>query len=290
MDGGIGHQHALVLRLVAAPQVILADVVAQILPQHGAVERADGPDIQAGGLLQQGLNLGAVLAHDVEVVAAGLAQPGLVGAEGPELAEAVGGEEDLLVRLIADHHLGPVDHGGHDEGEGVAAQGEDVPLLHSEGAGGPLAGKEPGQHGEGLGVAHQGHLRVLLRQQADAAGVVGLQMLDDQVVGRPAPQLRLQLLQPLLRRPAVHGVHDGHLLVEDDVGVVGDAVGNRVLALKQVNSGIVRADIADGVGDVQVCHRRQILSSVRRRSGVLDGLGAACRPGLKILENSPGIG
>mgnify|MGYP006922389664 CR=1 FL=1 len=112
------------------------------------MEGADGGDIQAGGLLQQGLDLGAVLAHNIEIVAGGLLLPTLAGGERAEGAEAVGGEEDLLHALIAHHHLRPVDHGGHDKGEGVTAQGEGVPLLHREGGGGEQGGEELGQHGE----------------------------------------------------------------------------------------------------------------------------------------------
>ena len=40
-----------------------------------------------------------------------------------------------------------------------------------------------------------------------------------------ALELGGHILQPLVRRPAVHGVHDGHLFVQDQVGVVGHAVG-----------------------------------------------------------------
>ena len=80
-----------------------------------------------------------------------------------------------------------MDHGGHDEGQGVGTQAQGVPLLDGEGAGGVVAGEELGEHLEGLGVAHQDHVRVLLRREADVPGVVGLQVLDDEVVRLPAP-------------------------------------------------------------------------------------------------------
>ena len=136
----------------------------------------------------------------------------------------------------------------------MGAQGEGVSLLHGDGTGRPVAGEVLGQHGEGLGVAHQLHGGEFLQQEADAAGVVRLQVLDHQVVGGAALELGGHILQPLVRRPAVHGVHDGHLFVQDQVGVVGHAVGDRVLALKKVDGGIVRADIADGIGYVEIVH------------------------------------
>ena len=261
MDGGVGQEDGLRLfGLVAAPEVVFAQVMTQIFPQDGAVEGADGPNIQTGGLLQQGLDLDAVLAHDVEVVPGRLGVPALPAAEGPEGAEAVGGEEKLLAGFIAHHDLRPVDHGRHDESEGVAAQGEGVPLLHGDGPVGPAAGEVFGQHGEGLGVAYHLHLREFLQQKPDAARVIRLQVLNHQIVGAAALELGVHILQPPVRRPAVHGVHDGNLFVQDQVGVVGYAVGDGVLALKKVDGGIVRADIADGIRNMEIVHGGFFLS------------------------------
>ena len=48
---------------------------------------------------------------DADVVPAGLILPGLLHIQSAELAEAVGGEEDLFAAFIGDHDLRPVDHG-----------------------------------------------------------------------------------------------------------------------------------------------------------------------------------
>ena len=88
------------------------------------MERADGLDVQRSGLFQQSLHLRAVLAHDVQVVAAGLAGPvGLLVelCHRAEAAKAVGGEEDFFGGLIAHHDLGPVDHRCEHESQGVSA-------------------------------------------------------------------------------------------------------------------------------------------------------------------------
>ena len=80
-------------------------------------------------------------------------------------------------------------------------------------------------------------------------------MLDDQIVRLAAIQHRLQVLQPLGSGPAVDGVHDSNLLVQNHIGIIGYPVGDWVLALKQVNGSVVRADIADGVRDMDITHR-----------------------------------
>ena len=87
------------------------------------MEGADVLDLvqNAAGLFQQQLDVGAVLAHDVGEIAAGLVEPvpvkvHLVGKElavqGDEGAEGVGGEEHPVGGVEGDHGLGPVDHGG----------------------------------------------------------------------------------------------------------------------------------------------------------------------------------
>ena len=109
---------------------------------------ADHGNVQSGELLQRGLHLEAVLAHDIAVIAAGVVQPvpvevqlvvKQIAARGAKGAESVGGEEKLLAGLIGHHDLRPVDHGSHMEVEGMPAQGEGIPLLDGDSA--PVQGK-----------------------------------------------------------------------------------------------------------------------------------------------------
>ena len=226
------------------------------LRQDRPVEGADGGNVQPRRLLEDGLDLGAVLAHDVEVVAPGLAVPVLLRVQGAELAEGVRAEEDLLRALIAHHDLRPVDHGGGDEVQHVAAQGELVPLLHREGGGEVQPRKVLPKEREGLGSAHEFYFRPALHHRLNAGGVVGLDVVDDEVVRLPAGQGGVQIVQELRALVVVHGVQDGHLLVQDHVGIVGHAVGDHILALEKIDVVIVDADIADAVR-----HRDLLLAS-----------------------------
>ncbi len=246
VDGGVGHQHALLLRDIAAPEIVLLQGQGQPLPgQHRAVEGAHPLDVQRRRLFQQGLHLHAVLAHNVQVVPPPLVHPGGVRVGVPEAAEAVGGEQGAAGLLKGQHHLRPVHHGGHGERQGVLPQGQLLPLLHHQG---PIPVVQPGesrQHGEGLGVAHQLHVWVLVRQDADAARVIRLHVVDDQVIWGAALQDLLQVGQPLLQLPGVHRVQHRRLLVQDHPGVVADAVGHGVLAFKQIQIPIEAARRAD---------------------------------------------
>ena len=117
VDARVGNGDALVLGLIARPGVVGVEVVAQVLGQHGAVERADDLDVQISGLLEHGLHELAELTNDAKVVAASLASPPfrILDVVSAKLAKAVGTKEHLVGRLVGEDHLGPVNVGGADK-------------------------------------------------------------------------------------------------------------------------------------------------------------------------------
>ena len=261
VDGGTGDQHLLRLfGLIAGPQIVVVQVLAKVAGEDGAVERADGLDVQRSGLFQQSLHLRAVLAHDVQVVAAGLAGPvGLLVelCHRAEAAKAVGGEEDFFGGLIAHHDLGPVDHRREHESQGVSAQRKALAVLHDDAAllGDGLRAEELLHILEGLGVAHHLHLGVEGGEAGHIRAVVRLHVVDDEVGGLLPCQRLGDIRHPLVGSAGIHGVEDGGLLVPDDVRVVADAGGDRVLALKQIDGGIVHAHAQNGAADVLYAHK-----------------------------------
>ena len=130
VDRGVGDDNPFAFGAVGGPDVIEVDIITKVFLQHRAVEGTDDGNVQSRGLFQQGLDLGAVFAHDADVVAAGFVGPLLLLVQGTELAEAVSGEQDLIGAVKAHQHLGPVDHGGGDEGQGMAAQIQGIALAH----------------------------------------------------------------------------------------------------------------------------------------------------------------
>ena len=146
-----------------------------------------------------------------------------------------------------------MDHGSGDEGQNVLAQGQGVALAHNDAAVRVIGAEELLHHGEGLGRGDDGGLGVGLQEHVDVGGVVRLHVVDHQIVGLAAIQLSADVAQPLLAEVLVHGVHDGHLLVENDVGIIAHAVGDHILTLEQVHLMVVDADIADIIGNEHAC-------------------------------------
>ena len=78
----------------------------------------------------------------------------------------------------------------------MAAQLQLVPLFHREGAAGKILPGESGQHGKRLRVAHNRHFGILFRQRRNASRVVGLHVVDNQIIRFSARQRLFQVGPP----------------------------------------------------------------------------------------------
>ncbi len=108
--------------------------------------------------------------------------------------------------------------------------------------------EELAEHREGFGVADKLHFRIPLRKAQDAAGVIRLHVGDHQVVRSAPIQFVCELGEPFVRRAGVHAVHDGDLLIQNEVGVVAHAHRlDRVLVFKKGQGEVIRPNVADGL-------------------------------------------
>ena len=260
VDGSTCHKDLFrLLGLVAGPDVVVVQVLAQISGQHRAVQRANGLDVQSRGLFQQRLHLRAVFPHDVQVVAAGFAGP--VGlfvklCHSAKATEAIRGEQHLFGGFIADHDLRPVHHGSKHKGQGVGAKAQALAVLHHHTAllCHSISAKELVHIQKGLGVAHHLHLRVECRQLCNVGTVVRLHVGDYQIIRLTACQSFGQVFQPRLGSAGIHRVQNGGLFVQNDIGIIAHAGGHRILALEQVDGGIIHANAQNGFTDLVYAH------------------------------------
>ena len=251
VDGGVGEHDALFLRSVAAPEQVLLQEVAEMAAPDKAVQRADGVDLESGSLFQDGLHLGTVFADDVGVVAAGLVdvfnkEVGLVieqaAVERAEGAEGVGSEQGLVRQVVGHHDFRPVDHRRHDEGQLMAADGDDVAFLDQVDPVGPVGLEELRQHGLDLRIADDAGLGIAQQQAVNGGGVVRLHMGDDQIVQLPPAELVGDVLKEDLIHGLVNRVEQNGFFIQHQVGVIADAVGNAVHTLKAGEAAVIGAD------------------------------------------------
>ena len=133
----------------------------------------------------------------------------------------------------------------------MAAQVEHVALFDDHLALGVIGAKVVDHHAEGAHAGHDLGLRIALHKGSDASGVIGLHVMDNQVVGRTPIERGLEVAEPLVNKTSVNRIGDSDLFAQDNVAVVCHTVlGHIVLALEQVNVVIVDANVADILGDL----------------------------------------
>ena len=86
------------------------------------------------------------------------------------------------------------------------------------------------------------HLGPAGENEVDAGGVVGLEVVDNQPVEAALTQQILQILHHLAADGPVHGVEQHRLLIQQQVGVIADPLGDGMNIFKQMGTVIVGAD------------------------------------------------
>ena len=233
--------------------VVLVDEVHQILAPDRAVQRADELDLiqDARRLFEQQLDMRAVFAHDVGQIATRIVDPVAVevdfirkqlAVQRAERAERIRGEQRAVCGVKGDHRLGPVHHRRGNEGHDVLAEAlgiafPDLDQLVAVDSKAELAH----EHERLFGRDHFDR-RVADQDLLDRRAVVGLHMVDDQIVQRAAVQQVLDVLQQLAAGRPVYGVKQHGLLIEQQVSVVGYTARDGMDIFKQGKAMIVRTD------------------------------------------------
>ena len=133
----------------------------------------------------------------------------------------------------------------------MATQVEHVALFDDHLTLGVVGAKVVDHHAEGAHAGHNLCLGVALHKGGDASRVIGLHVMDDQVVGRTAVERGLEVAEPFVDKASVNRIGDSDFIAQDNIAVVCHAVlGHVVLALELVNVVIVDTDVADILGDL----------------------------------------
>ena len=219
VDGRVGDGDAGGFNAVGGPCVVEVQIVAEILREDGAMCRADDGDVQFRGFLEERLDLRTVFSDDADVITAGFARPAfrIFDVVRAELAEAVRGEEDFVLRVIGDDDFRPMDHGGGHEGERMLAEGERVAFGDDDAAVFIVCSEEVLHHRESLGGGDDGRRLVGVHEGGDVARVVRLHVVDDQIVGGFAAEHVFDVAEPFVAEADIDGVDDGGLAVNDGV-------------------------------------------------------------------------
>ena len=131
-------------------------------------------------------------------------------------------------------------HGRKDEFEGVPARRKFVALLHEQ----PFARAAAVifEHPVYLLIAHNGGFGVAQEHFKKRRRVIGLHVMDDDIVELPAAQNVLHVFEELFGDGMIDGIEERRLLVEKEIGIVGSAARDGIDVLEEGEPPIARAD------------------------------------------------
>ena len=236
------------------------------------MQRQKHRNLQPRGLLQHGLHLRAVFADDVRVVAAGLVEivsveVDLVIEEVPvqraEAAERIRRQQQAVGLVIGHEHLGPVHHRRGHKLQRVAAGAERVALLDRADLPGEAVAEELDDHVPGHGAAEHLHVGIAQDDLLDLGGVVGLHVVDDQIVERAAAQRVGDVLAEGMAHRGVGGIEQDGPFVAEQVAVEAHALRHIIDALEHRQTAPVRADPCIIFIDLSDTIHRDFLLSVK---------------------------
>ena len=223
------------------------------------MERADLLDVERCRFFQESLHLCAVFADDTDVVTSRFVSPRLVSVERAKLAESVGGKEHLILAVVGHDDLGPVNHGSRYKVQCMRAEGKRVTFADDHALIRKVSAEEIFHHCKRLRGSDHGDARICLDEIHDVRGVVGLHVLDHEIIGAFRAEHVLNVIEPFVREACVYRVHNGDLFVHDDVRIVAHTVRYLVLSFKKVYLSVVNADVKNIVRNFHNLHPPKIL-------------------------------
>ena len=100
-------------------------------------------------------------------------------------------------------------------------------------------------HLERLFVAHNLDVGVVLLDQRDGTAVVGLHVVDDQIVDGAVADDLVNVLDELREEIDLHGVNETNLLIINEIRVVAYAIGQRPQSFEEMLVAVVDAHVVD---------------------------------------------
>ena len=256
---GVGDDDGFVLGLVACPSTVLLLDQIDVVADDDAMQRADHLDVEGISLVEQFVDLRAVLAHDVGIVATRLVEQFLLeivhvvekfAVQPTKGAKRVGREQDLVLHVVGDHDLGPMDHGRRRERKRMRTGRKRVPIAHDHATGLEFRPKElPDERLADLG-AYELCPWMRIRHRGKGRAVVGLDVIDDDVVNLAAIEQVFERLEEALLDRTVDGVEEHDLLVEQQIVVIGHAVRHGMTAFEEPEALVVSANPKQAVGEL----------------------------------------
>ncbi len=118
-----------------------------------------------------------------------------------------------------------------------------VTFCHNHLPVGKVCPEELLHHDKRLGGRYDGGILIYVHEIGNISRMVRLHVLYDQIIGLAGTCSSFDVIQPFVGKTCIDRVHDGYLLIQDYIGIIGHAVLYHILSLEQVYGVVIDADI-----------------------------------------------
>ena len=127
----------------------------------------------------------------------------------------------------------------------MLSQGQRLTVTDNFCVFGQILSEEIVHHSKSFGVGNQGGFGINTQELFDIGRVIRFHMLNDQIIGFSCTKAMRDIVQPLMRKTAIHRVQNGNFLIHQDVGIIRHSARYLVLPFKQVDFMIVDTNIVN---------------------------------------------
>ena len=77
--------------------------------------------------------------------------------------------------------------------------------------------------------------------------MIRFQVGDHQIIYLASCQSIHEILFPCLGTSGIHCIHKRDLLIQNQIGIVGNALRHNILTFKQIDGGIIHTDVSNSI-------------------------------------------
>ena len=185
IDRCISNHDTVRLHSVGRPDVVFFNIVCKIIFQNGSVKRADNLNIQIGCLFQYILYLSAIFPDDTDIVAACFAVPVFFHVQRSEFSKTIGREKNLVCTVVGHHNFRPVYHRRKNKVQLMLTQRKCSAIFCYKPVLCKIRPEKAVHHGKCLSCGNYSGVWIYFQKVINIGRMIGLHMLDDQIVWLP---------------------------------------------------------------------------------------------------------
>ena len=217
--------------------------MSKIFGKHRTMQRTDHLNIQCCCHFQKLLYLCAIFSYDSNEVSSCFIIPRFFHIQRTEFSKSICGKQDFFGTVIRNHNLWPMYHRCKYKGKLMIAKRQCSTIFHLDLFAFQIQFKEVVNHIHGFPGSYYGRIWINFQKIRNISCMVRFHVLYNQIIRFTSFQNLLNIVQPLVSKLCIYGIHNCNLLIQNHIGIVRHSIWHFILSFKQVDMVIIYSNI-----------------------------------------------